>query len=129
MKKTITICILLVITNLYNTVTAQVTVHDTAQVNRYKAIFLEADSAFWKLQRADTILFVRNKYDTVACKLLISEDYNPFSRVVNGYIVTQRKHTRYETKGKNYFNEFVKYLNINKKELPDDYIVWDYKIN
>jgi hypothetical protein len=119
----------LVITNLYNTVTAQVTVHDTAQVNRYKAIFLEADSAFWKLQRADTILFVRNKYDTVACKLLISEDYNPFSRVVNGYIVTQRKHTRYETKGKNYFNEFVKYLNINKKELPDDYIVWDYKIN
>ena len=113
---------------LYANVTAQVTVHDTEQVNRFKAIFLEADSAFDKCYQSDITSFIRNKYDTVECKLLISEDYNPFSRAVDGYIVTKRKHTRYETKGKNYYSEFVKYLNRNKKELPSDWIVWEYKI-
>lgn len=117
MKKLIILLILLTANQLY----CQNIKYDTVQVERIKRMFLSADSMFindknTKLNNTDKFI-----YDTISCKLLVSEDYNPFSRVVNGFII----YKVYQ----NNFKLFVRYLNCNRKTFPDDYIIWDYRTN
>ena len=111
-KKFITLLVLLTANQLY----CQNMVNDSITKNRFKKEFSEADSVF-------ASKFHKPKYDTVKVKMLISEEYNPFSREINGFIVYELHKS---TVNKNVYRNFVKYLNYNKKDLPNDFIVWEY---